>query len=276
MMSAWERGLERNDATGTPLYERVVLHLTEALFADPPDDGRLPSEVELSSRLSVSRATIRRALEEMEARGLVVRRHGLGTFFVGGNPIPSPPRHAATMDVLHSLPGFRAQCLVIAHERPTEVVASVLGTPAGERVLHVRRLDSVGSTPVGLVDVYMTEGVLPDVSRADVERESLNTLAARNRHPVTGSDQTIYADTLSGECAELLGVASGSACLVIRRTTYSYGPNPVGFAWLRFRGRAVGLQMSLHASESEARGGDPLKLTLDLAQEGPGIDGGRP
>src|SRR5687768_17352570 len=41
---------------------------------------RLPPEVELSGRYSTSRATVARALRELEAKGLLNRRRGAGTF----------------------------------------------------------------------------------------------------------------------------------------------------------------------------------------------------
>ena len=46
------------------------------------DNGLLPSETELSQRFEVSRATIREALSQLEQRGVVNRRHGVGTFVV--------------------------------------------------------------------------------------------------------------------------------------------------------------------------------------------------
>jgi DNA-binding GntR family transcriptional regulator len=78
-----------------PLYERVALDLTRALFAEPPPDGKLPAEMDLCLRFGVSRTTLRRAIDELELRGLIVRRHAIGTFFVGGNVMPPPSEPVA-------------------------------------------------------------------------------------------------------------------------------------------------------------------------------------
>ncbi|MDR3576097.1 MAG: GntR family transcriptional regulator [Anaerolineaceae bacterium] len=43
-------------------------------------DGRLPSETDLAKEFAVSRVTVREALSSLERRGLVFRRHGVGTF----------------------------------------------------------------------------------------------------------------------------------------------------------------------------------------------------
>jgi GntR family transcriptional regulator len=69
------------------LHHQVYLTLRSELLAGrlPTGTGPLPGENELAERFGVSRATLRRALAALEADGLVVRRHGAGTF-------PVPPR----------------------------------------------------------------------------------------------------------------------------------------------------------------------------------------
>jgi DNA-binding FadR family transcriptional regulator len=51
-------------------------------------DGRLPTERELSAMFSVGRRAVRRAVEVLEAEGLLWRRQGKGTF-VGQPPDPT-------------------------------------------------------------------------------------------------------------------------------------------------------------------------------------------
>lgn len=58
------------------------------------EDGRLPTERALAETLGISRRAVRRALEVLEAEGLVWRRQGAGTF-VGAPPVDSPAANAA-------------------------------------------------------------------------------------------------------------------------------------------------------------------------------------
>ena len=60
--------------------EQVADRLRSLIHAHYFSDGRLPSEPELARNMGASRATIRQALERLARAGLIVRRHGVGTF----------------------------------------------------------------------------------------------------------------------------------------------------------------------------------------------------
>ncbi|PIL21079.1 hypothetical protein P775_05915 [Puniceibacterium antarcticum] len=63
-----------------------VRHLIEA--GGLPADGKLPTERDLSVQLNVGRRGLRRALDALEAEGLIWRRQGKGTF-IGQPPDPT-------------------------------------------------------------------------------------------------------------------------------------------------------------------------------------------
>jgi GntR family transcriptional regulator len=60
--------------------ESTVHQIRQLIQANSQEDGRLPSEPDLARMLDASRATIRLALSELESDGLIVRKHGSGTF----------------------------------------------------------------------------------------------------------------------------------------------------------------------------------------------------
>src|SRR5206468_5094674 len=67
--------------TFSPLYQQIKALITQSLQSGEWKPGELiPSEVELAARYKVSQGTVRKAIDEMSAENLVVRRQGKGTF----------------------------------------------------------------------------------------------------------------------------------------------------------------------------------------------------
>jgi GntR family transcriptional regulator len=232
----------------TPLYERVLLDLTTALFAEPPPNGKLPAETQLCARLGVSRTTLRHAIDELEVHGLVVRRHGVGTFFVGRDVMPPGSQPEAAIDLLRSIPGFHTRSLLIDTVIPHESVQTRLSLSPEALALHVRRLDCVGSVPIALVDAFLPTTVLRSASHRQIESQSLYSLLSRHRIPVLHMDQTIYSERWSDADLRQVGASTGECALVLERTTFSVGRAPVEFSILRFRPRTVRIEMSVSAA----------------------------
>jgi GntR family transcriptional regulator len=82
-----------------PLYAQASEALKELVLHGGYAAGdRLPSEIELSQRLGISRPTLREALRQLEEDGVIVRRHGVGTFVAAAEPVIE-----AGLEVLESL-----------------------------------------------------------------------------------------------------------------------------------------------------------------------------
>src|SRR3569623_1784786 len=66
--------------TFSPLYQQIKALITQSLQSGEWKPGELiPSEVELANRFKVSQGTVRKAIDELSAENLVVRRQGKGT-----------------------------------------------------------------------------------------------------------------------------------------------------------------------------------------------------
>ena len=73
--------MKLNEQDALPLYKQLVQAVSEGIRKGQyPEGSRLPSEQELSELYGVSRITVRAALKELAADGLVVRRQGKGTY----------------------------------------------------------------------------------------------------------------------------------------------------------------------------------------------------
>ncbi len=120
-------------------------------------NGLLPSESDLSQRFEVSRATIREALARLEHAGLIVRKHGVGTFVA-----PPQPVIDAGLEELESIETLAERIGLETHmgkaaieEGPaTPAQAVQLQLTPQDQVLSVARVILTGKRPVAyLVDV---------------------------------------------------------------------------------------------------------------------------
>ena len=60
-----------------PLYQQIKSLLTQSLISGEWTPGEaIPSEMELAARFGVSQGTVRKAIDELAAENIVVRRHG--------------------------------------------------------------------------------------------------------------------------------------------------------------------------------------------------------
>jgi GntR family transcriptional regulator len=68
-------------ASFSPLYEQIKAMILASLQASEwlPGDA-IPSEMELAARYAVSQGTVRKAIDELAAQNLLIRRQGKGTF----------------------------------------------------------------------------------------------------------------------------------------------------------------------------------------------------
>src|SRR5690606_28864805 len=121
--------------------------------------GRLPSEAQLAADFSVSRATVRTALASLAAEGLIVRRHGDGTY-VNQRVLEVTTRLDSVWEFtkLIEASGRRSSIQILEEiDRPaSKNEASALGIPAGSPVLVLKRLFYADERPI-----ILSENVLP-------------------------------------------------------------------------------------------------------------------
>jgi GntR family transcriptional regulator len=147
-----------------PLSQQVandILTSIEAGNLARPNDGLLPSEAELSQRYNVSRATVREALSRLEQRGVILRRHGVGTFLNSQRPIiESGLERLESLDTLAHRMGLQTDMVELQiQERQVSVnEAKLLQISESNRILSVSRVIKIGNKRVAyLVDITPVE-----------------------------------------------------------------------------------------------------------------------
>jgi len=200
----------------------------------------IPSERELEKLYSVSRTTIRQAIDLLVRQGFLYREHGKGTFV-------SPQKLQKGISELTSftedmkrrgiLPGHKI--LEIGYVQPSESVRAHLELPKDcGRVLCVERLRLGDGAPMGLQTSYYNLPEGQTITREDLEKEgSIYTILQEKLHLIpTEADETLEVTVATPREASLLQVKAGSPLLLSERTTYSQTRRVIEFVKILYRG----------------------------------------
>lgn len=236
-----ERALHRDRRTAVPLW----VQLREELRAEIERQGlrpgdRLPTEAELEERYGVSRSTIRQAVGELEAEGLLERVQGRGTF-VATSRIRHLPVLTSFSELLRSQ-GHRPSHRLMVHRveaAPVEAVQA-LGLADSAPCRFYERILIADDQPVGVSRSWLPLEVLgshdgPIVSGIEAGRSlyALLTECSAELVPAHGAE-TIRPALADATASRLLGCEPGTALLHIRRTTWTAADRPLEWTELVF------------------------------------------
>lgn len=204
----------------TPLHLQIARQLERAIDRGMvPAGSRLDNEVELADQLSVSRPTLRKAIETLVRQGLLVRRRGLGTMVVA-RPVRRPSALTGLYDELAAAGRTpTTQVLEIRRQPASPAVASVLGMAPHAPVTVVERVRCADGLPVALMRNYLPPALV-SVDRAVLTEHGLYQLLRRQGLTPHLADQEVSARAASQREARLVGVPRGSTVLTVRQTTY--------------------------------------------------------
>lgn len=228
-----------SSAPGGPLYLRLKRSIEEAVRTGVFSSGdALPSERDLAVAADVSRVTVRKAVQHLVADGLLVQRHGSGTFVA-----PQIQRVEQSLSSLTSFTEDMARRGMSLESRwlerglfdasPQDTM--ILGLGAGEKVARIARLRIANGTPLAIERAALPASILPDP--ASVESSLYSKLDETGNRPVRAL-QRIAAFNLGEEDAEVLETAPGAASLRIERTSYLPSGRIVEFTRSIYRGDA--------------------------------------
>ncbi|MDN5860557.1 MAG: GntR family transcriptional regulator, partial [Pseudonocardia sp.] len=217
-MSIPDVALDRSSPV--PLYYQVATRMEQLI-----DDGelavgaRLENEIDLADRLGVSRPTMRRAIQYLVERGLLVRKRGIGTRVV--HPKVRRPVELTSLwdDLVRSEQRPHTEVRRFAVETISAHVAQELGLPADIQVTRFERVRYAGGEPLALMTNVVPVDVL-SIDRADLTDHGLyQLLRAAGRVPRM-ANQVIGARAATGAEARLLGEAPGAPVLTMTRTAW--------------------------------------------------------
>ena len=218
------------DRTGPmPLYFQVSSRLEAAIRSgDIPPGARLENEIAIGQRLGLSRPTVRRAIQELVDKGLLVRRRGIGTQVVQGQVTRQVELTSLYEDLqtAHHEPGTR----VLSHEivQATDTIASGLGVQAGDDVVYIRRQRSTDGIPVAVLENYLP-AEFRDITTEQLEQRGLYQLLRARGVAIQIAKQKIGARRVHGDESELLDIEKGSPVLTMERIAFDNSGRAIEF-----------------------------------------------
>jgi GntR family transcriptional regulator len=215
----------------SPLYQQIKALMIRSLQDGEWRPGEaIPSELELAARFRVSQGTVRKAIDEMAAENLLLRRQGKGTFVATHAEQKVQYRFLRLAADDGDAIGAQRRFIDCRRLRAPAEIARALGLKAGDAVLQVRRVLSFREVPVVLDDIW-----LPGAKFKGLTAERLSGY----RGPMYGlfeaefgvrmirAEDKIRAVAADEVAAGLLGVAVGAPLLSVERLSLSYGDKPV-------------------------------------------------
>jgi GntR family transcriptional regulator len=196
---------------------------------------RLPSEKELAARLGISRPTLREALQHLEQDGVVVRKHGVGTFVAPGydHRLESGLERLESILELAARQGLdlRFSDLRIGEEPANAELADKLGVKPGCPLTRVERVIRADGRPVAYMEDIVPAAVL---SGADIDKgfrgSVLDLLRQAEDLRVAQAVADIVALNADAALASRLSVEEGQALLLLEEVLFDEEGKVVEFS----------------------------------------------
>ncbi|MFT4191287.1 MAG: GntR family transcriptional regulator [Comamonas sp.] len=220
----------------SPLYQQIKGLILQSLEGGEWKPGEaIPSEMDLAARYKVSQGTVRKAIDELAASHLLVRRQGKGTF------VATHAEQHVNYRFLRLTPDQGDQAsegpalrdfLDCKRLRASADIARQLGLRAGDAVLHIRRTLSFAGQASILEDMWLPGNAFKGLS---IERLALNDAPMYALFEtefgvrMVRAEEKIKAVAADADSARLLGVSEGTPLLSVERTAYTYNDVPVEF-----------------------------------------------
>ncbi len=240
------------DSGRGPLYLQLAQRIEAGIATGLIAAGQpLPPEREIAARTGTSRVTVRKAVADLAARGLIRQRQGSGSYVA---PVPVPVRVEQSLSRLTSFSedmarrGLSSQAEWLGRglflPSPDEVLT--LGLGPGDMVARLDRLRRAEGRPMAIERAALPPDILPDPLAVGASLYA--ALGLGGNRPVRAV-QKISAVSLTAEDAALLEVAPGAAGLKIARISYLPGGRVAEFTRSLYRGDSYDFVAELRIPE---------------------------
>lgn len=220
-----------NGLAPVPLYKEIKIRIIRNLKSGEwkPGDA-IPSEIHLAKYFNVSIGTVRKAVDDLVAEQMLVRRQGRGTFVVTHNEDRTLFYffHIVGKDGGKELPSVNT--LRFKKGRANKEVEEQLKIKRGTYIYRVYNLLKLTGKPLSYDELVVPTTLFPDLN-GTVIAERLGTIyglyQSRYGINVIRTSERLSATASSPRIANMLGIKAGTPVLLIKRVAFTYDNVPV-------------------------------------------------
>ena len=227
-------GVNQNGATSK---QELALDALLELVGGLEIGAAIPPERRLAAELGVSRPTLRMAIDELVREGMLLRRHGSGTY-VAEPKIALPLTMTSFSEDMRQrgmVPG--SSVLSFEEQNAGAKLGARLRLSPADRVWAIRRLRLADAETMAIEVLHVPQRVAPGLTQRDLEGQSFyDLLAQRYDTVVVAGTQTIEPTVTNEEEAEVLGVPLHAPAFLFERTSTSERGEVVEFVRSIYRG----------------------------------------
>lgn len=222
----------------SPLYHQIKETITRQIVSGRWRPGHeLPSETDLCAHFGVSRGTLRRALDDLQNRGLIVRRQGRGTF------VESPKFEGSVLGSYKNFTGGAlphdplSRLLGIERKRASVDLQRLLQLDKRDYVYEVRRVQFMGGIPITMSTSFIPAALAPGLDKSELEHELLYNLLEQRFGLVFLRAEEFLEPVIADEfVARTLEIPEGTPVFLVERHSFVVDDKPGEFRQAYMRG----------------------------------------
>ena len=206
-----------------PKYVQVKEEIRQKILSKEWVDGcRIPVEAEFCEMFGVSRITVRKALEELQSEGYLIKIQGKGTFVQSQSHEQHLSKFYSFREEL-SKRGVEEEAVVleVCILDATEEIAAKLDLEPGQSVFRIHRVRRTEQGPYAIETSYIPYHLCRWITKQKIHEDGLYRTLAKNGVIVNSAKETFKAINVNNEQSKLLDVRIDAAAIALTRTAYS-------------------------------------------------------
>lgn len=189
---------------------------------------KLPSEYDLSTEFECSRLTIRKAIDLLIKKNIIVKKRGKGSYVMSQQKIQSGRDGLQGFTEAAKAYGKTSDTKVISFEKIKQLddkIMTQLELSESDTVYELVRCRSLDNEPMTVEKIYLSEKYVDGLTKEDFNQSLFKLIESKVE--IAYSHQEVEAILVNEEMSELLNVPVGDPLLLVNSITFAINATPI-------------------------------------------------